>query len=574
MQNRSVDNDQIQASHSEMNQIDDRQIGLWATILSCIFAAAPATYPGYWQSIEGFVPVFNATQSNAIADIATMPDFWRGMGSATFLLTQPLVAIGLLPTTAVRLTFILAIVMGTLGIYAWLLPKHGDRAAGLAASIYALFPPFLTTIYERGSLSDALIMGLFPVALMGAASYKQTRSASGLGVVLISILWMWRVQAGMALFATILLLLYIGIVEQDWRGALVALCSGALGLATWFLFGRISAPPATPFAENFVQFYQLLLNRSLPTNGEGIEQFNLQPTLVHLGFAALGIGILTLWYWRFGFKRTLDDRREGLAPSTNQLIGFSVIISLLLLLFSLEVSAPLWQASGAARLLTYPFQALLLGAPFFATLAGSLLVVNRSFTHTPYWLVLIVIAVLNGAPYLMPTYTQFMPPREPVAVLGSNYNTVVLAATLNEDFTELSDEQRAVAIANRRVGIESGNPPEAILEVTWQTLRTPEFDYNVFFQAFIAEGETFNMITQIDTQPLEGTRPATTWRAGEILTDRYRLDLSDLPESADGQAVKLRYDFGYYDWREGGERQPLILGYTQVVDDKLTYYGR
>ena len=555
-----------------MMQVDERQIGLWATILSCIFAAAPATYPGYWQSIEGFVPIFNATHSNAIADIATMPDFWRGMGSATFLVTQPLVAIGLLPTTAVRITFILAIFMGTLGLYAWLLPKFGDRAAGLGASIYALFPPFLTTIYERGSLSDALVMGLFPVALMGAASYKRTRSVSGLGLLLISILWMWRTQAGMALFATVLLLLYIGVVEKDWRGALVALCSGALGLATWFLFGHLSAPATAPFTENFVQFYQLLLNRSQPIYSEGIEPFNVQPNGIHLGFAALGIGILMLWQWRFGSKRTPDEAADPFVPGINWLIGYGGIVSLVLTLISLEWSAPLWQISGAERLLTYPFQSLLLGAPFLAMLAASLLVVNRNFSYTPYWLVLIAISVLNGVPYLMPDFTQFIPGREPVAIIGSDYNTVLLEATLIEDFSQIMNEQRTAATLGGEAGSEISNPPEAILELTWQTLRPPTFDYNVFFQALIRDGEDFTVLTQIDTQPLDGARPATTWRAGEILTDRYRLDLSELPSGVED--TKLRYYFGYYDWREGGERQPLLLGYTQIVDDKLTFYGR
>lgn len=592
MQNFSSDAHQFKRSQTDTRQLDTRRLdtrqsGLWATIIAIVFVAGPATYPGYWQSAEGFVPIFNAAQSRPIADIATLPDFWRGMGSATFLLTQPLlsladlVSLDLQKTTAVRVTFILALLMGGLGIYAWLLPKLGDRSAGLAAALYALFPPFLTTIYARGSLSDALIMGLFPIALMGASSYKRTRAISGLGALLVSILWMWRVQAGMALFATILLLLYIGIVEQDWRGILGAIVGGALGLATWFLFGNITAPSAVSFTDNFVPFYQLLLNRLLPTNSEMMEQAIFQPTALHLGFALLGLVILTLWYWRFGYTIRRDeeatqdhlDDMPSLSSSLTRLLWFSLIGCVLLVSCSLAFSNPLWQATGANRLLTYPFQTVLLSAPFWAMFAGSLLVVNRSFMHTPYWLVLILLTLLNGAPYLLPNYTQFVPADQPFAMVGDGYDTIVLNATLTEDFTQPSEEQSNSATTLLPT-TKISNPPEAILEVTWQTLHTPEFDYNVFFQALIVDGEELTVLTQIDGQPLEGKRPATTWLPGEILTDRYRLDLSDLPQRADGEPIALRYYFGYYDWREGGARQPILLADSKNVDDKLTFYGQ
>ncbi len=36
------------------------QLGLGVLLLLGIFAWAPATFPGYWESINGFVPVFNA----------------------------------------------------------------------------------------------------------------------------------------------------------------------------------------------------------------------------------------------------------------------------------------------------------------------------------------------------------------------------------------------------------------------------------------------------------------------------------------------------------------------------------
>ena len=161
------------------------RLGFWAVLLLSVFAWAPAAYPGYWQALEGFVPAFNVTQSSAIASVATAPDLWRGTGRATFLLAQPFLLLGFTPTAVVRLTFAISVVLGGLGIYIWLRARLGDRAAGMAGMIYMLWPPLLATIYIRGSLSDAFILGLLPLALASAAVYAESRTPSAAGVLVL-----------------------------------------------------------------------------------------------------------------------------------------------------------------------------------------------------------------------------------------------------------------------------------------------------------------------------------------------------------------------------------------------------
>ena len=99
----------------------------------------------------------------------------------------------------------------------------------------------------------------------------------------------------------------------------------------------------------------------------------------------------------------------------------------------------------------------------------------------------------------------------------------------------------------------------------WQTLRTPDFDYTLFFQAVITGAEGDEVVGQLDLQPIAGTRPATTWQPGEILTDTLTLDL---PVLSQGEA--LRFYLGYYDWRTG-ERLPVEVGLPR--DDKVVLYG-
>ena len=48
------------------------RLGLGALLLLGVFAWAPALYEGYWQTLQGFVPIFNARQDAAIANVRTV----------------------------------------------------------------------------------------------------------------------------------------------------------------------------------------------------------------------------------------------------------------------------------------------------------------------------------------------------------------------------------------------------------------------------------------------------------------------------------------------------------------------
>ncbi len=121
-----------------------------------------------------------------------------------------------------------------------------------------------------------------------------------------------------------------------------------------------------------------------------------------------------------------------------RLLAFAFIGGLLLVLLALGWSAPLWQISGAERLLVYPWQILLLAAPLLAAAAGSLPVLLPDLASPAYWTVLVTLTVLASYPYLAPTYTTVQPPAKPVALLGTN-QLAVLAA----DVTEADGQRRA-----------------------------------------------------------------------------------------------------------------------------------
>lgn len=507
----------------------NRAFGLWIVLILTVFAWAPATYPGYWQSSEGFAPIFNARYPAPVAEIAAIPDLWRGSGSATFILTYPLTQLGFSATLAVRVVFILAVVMGSLGIYLWLSPRFGDRAAGLAGLIYGLMPPLLTTIYARGSLSDAVILGLLPPILAGLTLYRLSRSPATIGISVVALLWIWRTQAGLAIPITLLLMFYVLVVERDRLAALAVTIAGVAGLLSLIPMWGIRGPAPVVFDQHFLDLYELLVGSALSV-----------PFL--LGFAPIGFSLIALWLLWIRRRKDGERHPSPLILEQDRLLIFGFVAAGIAVLLSLGISAPFWSITNAQRLLTYPGQILLPVLPFLAATAGSLPLLWPALAGRAYWATLLAVVIVASFPYLMPTFTPYQPPALPVAVYGKGAELILLEATVAESSLTTGEDR-------------------AELSVIWQLRNVLPFDYNIFFQALRAAGDGYEVIAQLDQQPL-AERPATEWQPGEIFTATY-----DLVLPVDPNAAALRYYFGYYDWRDG-TRLPLSSG-----DDKVILYG-
>lgn len=539
------------------------RIGFWVVLLLGTFAWAPATYPGYWQALEGFTPVFNAVPPSSLA-AAVPADLWRGAGGASYLLVRPLLLSGLTATTAIRVSFILYILLGGLGVYVWLQQRLGDRAAGLAGLLYMLAPPLLATVYIRGSLSDLTIVALLPLALAGLTSYCDSRSLSAVGIGVIAIWWMWQAQAGLTAFASLFLLLYMLIVERSWVAVLIVALSSAAGLTSLAglfdnlrLTGSFSGNSANQFpvgfTEHFVYFFQLFTSgwQRAPSLPGWLDHYPFQ-----LGAALVIFSLLTLWLWL--------STRNRQTLLVNRLFAFSFVGSLVLILLSTPLSAVLWQWSQGSRLLTYPWQLLLLALPLLVVTGSGIIALHSVLRQTPYWLAALVLALFSSGPYLNADYTQFTPPTAPLAFFGSHNEIVILRLALTE---------------NRQ-------PRSAEIAVTWQTLQPLEADYNIFFQALRTEAgaaarsdasptpdndQTLAVVGQLDQQPFGGVRPATSWQIGTIYTDTYQLNLADVASDSTDDITgddQLIYYFGYYNW-DNGVRLPVNGG----IDDKLIFYG-
>jgi hypothetical protein len=380
------------------------------------------------------------------------------------------------------------------------------------------------------------VLAWLPLALAGLAASPR-RPLEGAAVAVIAIIALWRTQAGLAVGAAVLLLAYAALVERHWVPVLVVMVANAAGLVTLLSLWSLAAPPPVTFADHFVYLYQLFDVRWAAADGAASVSGWQDRYPFGLGFAVLLFGALSLWGWATAGLR--------LAAWPRRLLGFAFVAAPLLVALTLPWSAALWSVTGAERLLTYPWQLLLLAAPLLALLAGSLPLLLPELADAPYWSILVALVVLASYGALAPVYTTVPPPARPVALLGDNQLAVL-----------------AVQLQETRAG-DAGAAPAVTLEITWQVLQPLASDDNIFFQAIAGAGEDERVVAQLDSQPAGDANPATSWQSGQILSGRYTLDLSAAPSGE-----PLRYYWGFYDWRDG-QRLPVDGG----LDDKLVLYG-
>lgn len=139
---------------------------------------------------------------------------------------------------------------------------------------------------------------------------------------------------------------------------------------------------------------------------------------------------------------------------------------------------------------------------------------------------------------------------------------VDIANELNLDF---GDNIRLLGYELDKETAVSGEP--VYLTIYWQAQAPVPQRYKVFTHLI---GETYNINSdnflwgQQDNEPINNTRPTTTWRTGEVITDRYAI-----PLTADAPAGVYQVEIGLYD-PATGVRLPILDGPDFVILDSVT----
>jgi hypothetical protein len=102
------------------------------------------------------------------------------------------------------------------------------------------------------------------------------------------------------------------------------------------------------------------------------------------------------------------------------------------------------------------------------------------------------------------------------------------------------------------------------LDLTWQAIGPIVDDYTVFVQVL---DDQDRIVGQVDSWPVQGTYPTSQWSAGQIVEDRYLIQLDeDLPPGS------YKLNIGWY-LLETLRRLPVAGPDGAAIDDKVTVPG-
>jgi hypothetical protein len=329
------------------------------------------------------------------------------------------------------------------------------------------------------------------------------------------------------LFALVLVA-YISVLAPTRRvkGRAVLLLATGLAFSVLLLMPSVvrygvMAPAREDFSQHFVYPFQLLsaswgYGVSTPDWGDGLP--------LQLGLAATGLTLVTGMLLVGGY--------DG-GPAVRRRAGFFVAAAIVLALSLLYPASFLWQVTGAALLLKYPWQLLAFAGLAMSLAAGAVVGFVGRLAGFRWQVVLTTLVILASYEYLSPRFIDVRVAGSPVTIL----------------------EDKAALLSYRREGpLLHGATVRLILN--WQSLRPMETDYTVFVHIVDQEGAIWG---QRDAMPQDGERPTSSWALGEIVEDQYELQI-DVEGPRNGYALEL----GMYD-PGTGERLQGLQGDTVVI---------
>ncbi len=142
-----------------------------------------------------------------------------------------------------------------------------------------------------------------------------------------------------------------------------------------------------------------------------------------------------------------------------------------------------------------------------------------------------------------------------------NIGSWPLVTTLPETATPLQDVIFNETITLTGYDLKRGEN-DVIVELYWQSSAPIPEDYGVFVHL----GEPNSApIAQSSRAPANWLRPTTTWRAGEIVTDRHEIELPLLQTEAN-----LVVSVGIFSLADANQRLPLTVSATAVPGNSYT----
>lgn len=514
-------------------------LNLILVALLSIFAFAPLTHPGFFQSHSGFAPVFNLfeLEANLWRNWGWAPtemghfDLLRAEGPLPYLLAEFLRWLGLGGVEAIKAVYLLGFLGSGLSLYLLAKELHGPKTGLVAAVVYIYLPYHLATVYVRGAFAEAWAFVLYPLILLCWDKYVRTGGWLWASATVLFYAMLAVSNLGLALLYTVFLLAYALLLTASTRAkarsSLLLVAAAALSLllhVPMLLRFGLSLQMGGDFAEHFVYPFQLFSAGW----GYGASVPGWEDTLpLQLGLPSTGLTLLAAM---------LLLRGGELDPTVRRQIGFFVVGAGVMVLLIFGPASLVWRASLFSFLLRYPWQILALVGLAMSISAGAVSKLARPLGHLPWQAVIVTLAILASYGYLSPHFTDVRVGGAPVA---------------------LFDDKIALLAYQREGPLRHGATVR--LHVYWQCLNPMETNYTVFVHVMDSEGTIWG---QSDAMPANGDRPTSSWQPGEVIEDEYEVKISvDGPR--EGYTIKL----GVY-VLDTGERLRVCGGGTTVTLDR------
>ncbi len=159
---------------------------LLVTLFVVLIALAPLSYPAPLQTHNGFTPLYA---------LMNVPSARSSIGALPLLMAMLLTRLAIAPDVAWKIVEALALLAGTLGMFALARRLYDEAAATIAATLYALLPYPLMTLYIRGDIGESVFLGLLPWVIYVGVRLAELRTrrrlvvASCLCGLLAAVLW-------------------------------------------------------------------------------------------------------------------------------------------------------------------------------------------------------------------------------------------------------------------------------------------------------------------------------------------------------------------------------------------------
>jgi hypothetical protein len=133
---------------------------------------------------------------------------------------------------------------------------------------------------------------------------------------------------------------------------------------------------------------------------------------------------------------------------------------------------------------------------------------------------------------------------------------------LPETAVNFADQIALLEITPAEMTLQPGG--ELAVTVDWLALADMAADYTVFLQVVDANDR---IVGQVDSWPVQGTRPTSQWQPEEQISDPYRVRLAENLPPGD-----YRLLVGWYLLADG-HRLPVLHSSGAPMDDKVMVEG-